>query len=59
MVHPITGEHITSYHKPMKDPTTSEGMSQGNIKTNTKSRDAIVVMDPQNIPNIPKNQPPT
>jgi hypothetical protein len=70
MVHPITGEHITSYHKLMLDPATSEvwmtafgkdfsGMCQGNDKTKTKGTDAIFVMvDPKDIPSIPKNQPP-
>jgi hypothetical protein len=69
MVHPITGEHITSYCKLMQDPATSEvwmmtfgkdfgGMYQGDNKTKTKGTDAIFVMDPKDIPNIPKNQPP-
>jgi hypothetical protein len=34
-------------------------MSQGNNKTGTKGMDAMFVMNLQDIPNIPKNQPPT
>ena len=63
MIHPVTGEHITSYRKLMNDPVTSEvwmtafgkdfgGMCQGDDKTG-------IVMDPQDVPNIPKDQPPT
>jgi hypothetical protein len=70
MVHPITREHITSYRKLMLDPAMSEvwmtafgkdfrGMCQGKDKTSTKGKDAIFVMDPKDIPGIPKNQPPT
>ena len=70
MVHPVTGEHITSYRKLMNDPVTSEvwmtafgkdfgGMCQGDNKTGTKGTDAIFVMDPRDVPNIPKDQPPT
>jgi hypothetical protein len=70
MIHPVTGEHITSYRKLMQDPATAEvwmtafgkdfgGMCQGDDKTNTISTNAIFVMKPKNIPNIPKNQPPT
>ena len=70
MDHPVTGEHITSYQKLMNDPVTSEvwmtafskdfgGMCQGDKKTGTKGTDAIFVMDPRDVPNIPKDQPPT
>ena len=70
MVHPVTGEHITSYRKLMNDPVTSVvwmtafgkdfgGMCQGDKKTGTKGTDAIFVMDPRDVPNIPKDQPPT
>jgi hypothetical protein len=70
MVHPVTGEHITSYHKLMQDPATSEiwmtafgkdfgSMSQGDDKTGTKGMDAMFAMNPKDVPNIPKNQPPT
>jgi hypothetical protein len=49
----------------MLDPGTSEvwmtafgedfgGMCQGNNKTNKKGTDAIFVMDPKDVPNIPK-----
>ncbi len=30
------------------------GMCQGNNKTNKKGTDAIFVMDPKDVPNIPK-----
>jgi hypothetical protein len=54
----------------MQDPATSEvwmtafgknfgGMCQGNDKTKTMGTDAIFVMDPKDVPNIPQNQPPT
>jgi hypothetical protein len=70
MVHPVMGKHITSYRKLMQDPATSEiwmtafgkdfgGMSQGDDKTGTKGTDAMFVMSPKDLPNIPKNQPPT
>jgi hypothetical protein len=53
MVHPVTGEHITSYRKLMLDPAMSEvwmtafekdfgGMCQGDNKTETKGTDAIL-----------------
>jgi hypothetical protein len=52
MVHPITGEHITSYRKLMQDPAMSEvwmmafgkdfgSMCQGDDKTKMKGTDAI------------------
>ena len=61
MVHPVTGEHITSYQKLMNDPATAEvwmmafgkgfgGMCQGDKKTNTIGTDAIFVMDPKDVP---------
>ncbi len=70
MVHPLMGKHITSYRKLMQDPATSEtwmtafrkdfdGMSQGDNKTGTKGTDAMFVMNLKDVPNIPKNQPPT
>jgi hypothetical protein len=70
IVNPVTGEHITSYRKLMQDPATSDvwirafgkdfgGMCQGNNNTGTKGTDAIFVMDPMDVPNIPKDQPPT
>jgi hypothetical protein len=36
-----------------------DSMSQGDDKTGTKGPDAMLVMNPKNVPNIPKNQPPT
>ncbi len=70
MEHPITGEHIASYRKLMQDPATSDvlmqafrkdfgGMCQGDNKTGTKGTDTIFVMEPKDIPNISKDQPPT
>jgi hypothetical protein len=70
MEHSITGKHITSYCKLMQDPATSDiwmrsfekdfgGMCQGDSKTGTKGTNAIFVMEPKEVPNIPKDQPPT
>jgi hypothetical protein len=55
MVHPITGETISSYKKLMNDPATAEvwqtafgkefgGMAQGDNKTGQKGTDAMFVM---------------
>ncbi len=65
VVHPITGEHITSYHCLMLDPLTSKvwmtafekdfgSMAQGDEKTGTKGTNAMFVMNPKDIPHIPK-----
>jgi hypothetical protein len=70
VVHPITGEHITSYRCLMQDPLTSEVwmtafgkdfgcMTQGDEKMGTKGTNTMFIMNPEDIPNIPKNQPPT
>jgi hypothetical protein len=70
MVHPVTGKHIKSYRKLMQDPATLDvwmhtfgkdfgRMAQGNTKTGTTGTDAIFVMEPRNVPDIPKDQPPT
>jgi hypothetical protein len=67
MVHPITSETITSYRKLMKDPVTQEtwmtafgndfgGMSQGDNKTGQVGTNAMFVMDPKDIPNIPADR---
>ncbi len=67
MVHPITGETITSYRKLMKDPVTQEtwmtafgkdfgGMSQGDNKMGQVGTNAMFVMDPKDIPNIPADR---
>ena len=67
MVHPVTGETITSYKKLMKDPVTREtwmtafgkdfgGMAQGDNKTGQVGTNAMFVMDPTDIPNIPTNR---
>ncbi len=65
MVHPITGETISSYKKLMKDPATAEiwqtafgkefgGMAQGDNKTVQKGRNAIFVMNHHNITKVLK-----
>ena len=63
MVHPITGETISSYKKLMKDPATAEvwqmafgkefgGMAQGDKKTGQKGTNAMFVMNHDNIKKI-------
>jgi hypothetical protein len=70
VVHSITGEHITSYRHLMQDPLTSKvwmtafgkdfgGVTQGNEKMGTRGSNTMFVMNPKDVPNIPKNQPPT
>ena len=65
MVHPITGETISSYKKLMKDPATAEiwqtafwkefkGTAQGNNKTGPKETNAMFVMNHNNIKKILK-----
>jgi hypothetical protein len=67
MIHPVTGKSISSYKCLMKDPATAEiwmmafgkyfgGMSQGNNKTGQKGTNAMFVMLPSNVPNIPKDR---
>ena len=67
MVHPITGKTITSYKKLMKDSVTQDtwlmafgkdfgGMSQGDNKTGQVGTNAMFVMDPKDIPNIPADR---
>ena len=67
MIHPTTGETISSYQRLMKDPATAEthmtafgkdfgGMCQGNNKTGQKGTNAMFVMIPSDIPNIPKDR---
>jgi hypothetical protein len=62
MVHPVTGETISSYKKLMHDPATAEvwqtafgkdfwGMAQGDKKTGQKGTDAMFVMTHGNIKN--------
>jgi len=64
MVHPVTGETISSYKKLMKDPVTVEtwqtafgkdfgGMCQGDNKTGTVGTDNMFVMTPQDVANMP------
>jgi hypothetical protein len=67
MVHPVTGETISSYKKLMKDPVTAEtwqtafgkdfgGMCQGDDKTGTVGTDAMFVMTPQDVANMPADR---
>ncbi len=60
MVHPITGEAISSYKKLMHDPATAEtwqmafgkdfgGMTQGDDKTGQKGTNAMYVMTHKDI----------
>jgi hypothetical protein len=63
-VHPVTGEHMTSYCCLMKAPITFEirmtafgkefgGMCQGNNKTGIIGTKALFIMDPKDVPSIP------
>jgi hypothetical protein len=65
MIHPITGESISSYKRLMNNPATADtwmtgfgkdfgGMSQGNNKTGQPGTNAMFVMLPSDVPNIPK-----
>jgi hypothetical protein len=67
MVHPVTGETIPSYKKLMKDPVTAEtwqtafgkdfgGMCQGDNKTGMVGTDAMFVMTPQDVANMPADR---
>jgi hypothetical protein len=67
MVHPTTGETISSYKKLMHDPATAEtwqtafgkdfgGMAQGDNKTGQKGTHSIFVMLHDKIKKIPTNQ---
>jgi hypothetical protein len=67
MVHPITGETISSYKWLMRDPTTADtlqtafvnnfgGMAQGDLKTGEKGMNSIFVMTHKEISRIPPNQ---
>jgi hypothetical protein len=64
MVHPATGKTISSYKKLMKDPVTAEtwqtafgkgfgGMCQGNDKTGAIGTNAMFVMTPTEVTNMP------
>ena len=67
MVHPVTGETISSYKKLVKDPVTAEtwqtafgkdfgGMCQGNDKTGMVDTDAMFIMTPQDVANMPADR---
>jgi hypothetical protein len=67
MIHPVTGKTISSYKRLMNDPATAEvwmtafgkdfgGMSQGDNKMGQKETNAMFVMLPSDVPNIPKDR---
>ncbi len=67
MVHPTTGETISSYKRLMHNPATAEvwqtafgqdfgGMAQGDNKTGQKGTNSIFVMMHDKIKLIPKNR---
>jgi hypothetical protein len=67
MIHPVTGEIISSYKRLMNDPATAEvwmmafgkdfgGMSQGDNKMGQKGTNAMFIMLPSDVPNIPKDR---
>ncbi len=67
MIHPKTGETITSCKKLMHDPTTRDtwqtafgkdfgGMAQGDNKTGQQGTDSIFVMTHDNIRHIPTDR---
>ena len=60
MVHPVTGDIISSYKKAINDPSIAElwktafgkefgGLAQGDIKTNKAGTNAIFVMSHKDI----------
>ena len=67
MIYPITGKIISSYKRLMNDPATAEvwmmavgkdfgGMSQGGNKMGQEGTNAMFVMLPSDVPNIPKDR---
>jgi hypothetical protein len=65
MVHPVTGETISSYKKLMHDPATADiwqtalgkdfgGMAQGDNKTGQKGTNAMFVMNHEEIKTVLK-----
>jgi hypothetical protein len=67
MIHPATGESISSYKHLMNDPATAEvwmttfakdscSMSQSDNKTGQKGTNTMFVMLPLDVPNIPKDR---
>ena len=67
MIHPITGKHIRSYKRLINDPATRDtwmkafgkdfgGMAQGDKKTGQMGTNTMFVMNPADIPNIPKDR---
>ena len=59
MAHPVTGETISSYKKLMKDPVQTafgkdfRGMCQGDDKTGAIGTNAMFVMTPTEVTNMP------
>ncbi len=67
MIHPITGKSISSYKRLMNDPATADTwmtvvgkdfgrMSQGDNKTGQPGTNAMFVMLPFDVSNIPKDR---
>jgi hypothetical protein len=67
MIHPVTGESISSYKRHMNNPVTADTwmmafgkdfgkMSRGSNKTGQPGPNAMFVMLPSNVPNIPKDR---
>ncbi len=67
MVHPITGETISSYKQLMHDPTMAEmwqrafgkvfgGMAEGDLKTGQKGTNSVFIMTHKEILRVPPNQ---
>jgi hypothetical protein len=67
IIHPKTGEGISSYKQLMHDPATSEvwqttfgkdfgGMAQGNNKMGPKGTNSVFIMTHDEVKLIPKNQ---
>jgi hypothetical protein len=67
MIHPVTRKSISSYKCLMNDPATADtwmtafgkdfgGMSQDNNKIGQPGTNAMFIMLPSNVPNIPKDR---
>jgi hypothetical protein len=67
MVHPVTGKTISSYKRPLNNPTTTEmqqtafgkdfgGMVQGDLKMGQQGTNSNIVMTHNEISHTPKLQ---
>ena len=67
VIHPISGETITKYKKIAADPATQAvcttafgkewgNLTQGDNKTKTKGTDSLIVLNHEEIRNIPTNR---